>query len=309
MKMETMKKLLFSFFIFFINFAIITDAHPQNNQKPAVVFDLGGVLFDTDSAVVKNKQIGQFLAIRFALTHLCFSSKSFKQRWFAVLNNIARNNAHTFAFHNEDGTPIELKDEHGMILPSYLIEWMAGNRSNQEIFDEVVHGINALDNLSDTDKAFMIKLTKVFLPEFFVASRKPIEQMVILLGALKKQEYPLYVLSNWDKESFEKMVQTYPEIFTLFDGYIVSGIVHLAKPDPRIYKLLEQTFPHSAYILFDDQKDNIKATTSRGWKAIQVKNGLFDEKALFNSMQELSMNQSKQSTKLNHNGGYYEICS
>jgi HAD superfamily hydrolase (TIGR01509 family) len=295
MEMKAMKRLLLSILTLMIGFvgsSLIVGAQATNStqtQKPAVVFDLGGVLFDTDSAVVKNEQIGKYLAVRFALMNFSFSGKAMKKRWFAVLNQVANNNNHTFAFHNEDGTPIEVKDEHGTIIPSYMLEWMAGDRSNELLFNEVAEGIEALDTLSSADKKFMINLTKVFLPELFVASRKPIAQTVALLKSLQKKGYPLYVLSNWDRESFEKMLQKYPEIFALFDGYIVSGIVQLAKPDPRIYQELERQFPHRGYIFIDDQKDNIATARECGWDALRVKPGALNKKKMKHSIAALSI--------------------
>ncbi len=281
--MKIIKKLLFLVLIalssLFYAFITSTQSHTLTPaQNTAIVFDLGGVLFDTDRSIVLNEQIGKYYTIRYALLHISFSSKTMKTRWFAVLEQVAKNNNHTYAFHNEDGTPLEVKDEHGSTIPSYMLEWMTGKRSNKELFDEIVFGIQALKDLSYSDKQFMINLTKVFLPELFVASRKPIQQTVALLKSLKKKGYPLYVLSNWDKESFEKMLETYPEIFKLFDGYIVSGIVHLAKPDPRIYKELERQFPHAEYIFIDDQKDNLATARECGWNALKVKYGALQKK-------------------------------
>lgn len=284
--MKTTKRLLLSIFALMIGFIAsslisgVKSTGTTHSQKPAVVFDLGGVLFDTDSSVVKREQLGRYLAARFAITNLTFSGKGIKKRWFGVLDQVARNNNHVFAFHNEDGTPIVVKDEHGAPLPSYMLEWMAGARSNQEIYTEVIEGIEALDTLSSSDKQFMINLTKVFLPEPFVASRKVIPQTVALLKSLKKKGYRLYILSNWDKESFNHMCQKYPEIFALFDGSIVSGVVQLAKPDVRIYQELERQFPHHGYIFIDDQKDNIGTARECGWDALKVKSGALDKKKM-----------------------------
>lgn len=299
--MKTLKRLLLSIFTLMIGFVAsslisgVQVTHSTCNQKPAVVFDLGGVLFDTDSSIVKNQQIGRYCALRFALSNLSFSGKALKNRWFSILNTVAKNNNHIFAFHNEDGTPLEVKDENGTLLPSYMLEWMAGDRSNQNLFDEVVAGIESLDTLSDSDKRFMINLSKVLLPEYLTASRKPIEQTVALLKSLKKQGYPLYILSNWDKESFETMRTKCPEIFALFDGYIISGIVHLAKPDPRIYKELERQFPHAEYVFIDDQKDNIATARACGWNALKVKYGALNKKKMKIAIAEIAQKSFENS--------------
>ncbi len=50
---------------------------------------------------------------------------------------------------------------------------------------------------------------------------------------LKRLEYRLYVLSNWDS-SLEALL-THLELTPLFDGFVVSSIVGKAKPDPGIF--------------------------------------------------------------------------
>ena len=37
----------------------------------------------------------------------------------------------------------------------------------------------------------------------------------------KRKGHKLYVLSNWDKESFALVKQTHPEVFGLFDGIMI----------------------------------------------------------------------------------------
>lgn len=266
---------------------------PIDTLKPAIVFDLGGVLFDTNSSIVRKKQLGMFLSAHYALRNGAFSGASIKKQWFSVLNRVAQAHSYSFAFHNEDGTPIIVKDESGAALPDYMVEWMSGNRSTKKMYDELCEGILSLPNMSATDKAFMINLTQTFLPEIFVASRKLLAQTIALLKSLHKKGYPLYILSNWDRESFELMIKEYPEVFALFDGYIVSGEVKLVKPDLRIYQELERQYPHQEYILIDDQIDNVKAAHACGWSAIKTISGSPNKRALMKAITSISQAPQK----------------
>jgi len=76
-------------------------------------------------------------------------------------------------------------------------------------------------------------------------------------------------LSNW---SSEKYVLTRPRysFFELFDDIIVSGEVHMIKPDPAIFQLLLQriNLPASECLLVDDSAGNVEAARSLGFSTI-----------------------------------------
>ena len=98
----------------------------------------------------------------------------------------------------------------------------------------------------------------------------PIHGTVDILKDLKARGFPVYALSNWNDVKFQVGLQVFP-FFNLFDGRIVSGEVKVAKPDPRIYQLLLDTYkltPHES-LFIDDRKDNIDAASAFGIKAVQ----------------------------------------
>lgn len=99
-----------------------------------------------------------------------------------------------------------------------------------------------------------------------------IQATVEILRTLKERGYALYGLTNWSAEKYEIVHHQYPFI-DLFDGIVVSGIVKLVKPDPRIFALLlEKTKRPAAECLFiDDSETNVAAARSLGFKAIHFK--------------------------------------
>ncbi len=245
---------------------------PQAYQKPAIVFDLGGVVFKTAKSTIIKDQLGLGSAVGYMLRHAC-GPEGIKKNWFKILEKVRAKHGYSFTLQDELGNKIAVKNENGNLLPDYMVEWLCGNRSNEELFCEICEGIETVPNLSKTDKQFMINMTRSFIPEDFAASRKVIESTVTLIKKLKKRGYPLYILSNWDKESFTLMHKEYAEIFELFDGYIVSGLVHMAKPGRCIYEKFEHQFPHQLYVLIDDQRDNIAMAEACGWCGIKTKTG------------------------------------
>ncbi len=271
---------------------------PQEDQKPAIVFDLGGVVFKTAKSKVIKDQLGLASTVGYMLRHAC-GPEGIKKNWFKTLKKIGGKQGPSFALQDELGNKIAVKDEKGTVLPDYMVEWLCGNRSNDELFREICESIETLPKLSKADKQFMINMTRNFIPEDFVASRKLIDGIETLIKKLTKRGYPLYVLSNWDKESFDLMLKKYPEIFELFDGYIVSGIEHLAKPDKRIYEKLEQRFPHQVYVLIDDQRDNIAMAEACGWCGIKTKSDSPNIKKIKQKIAALDHDELKE-----RNGSY-----
>jgi HAD superfamily hydrolase (TIGR01509 family) len=136
--------------------------------------------------------------------------------------------------------------------------------TNEEIRSKIVGTIYAhSDWFSHTSERDIIinSVNMIFVPERFASTRRPFRKAVRYIKSLKSQGHSVYVLSNWDAESFDEVQKRYPEIFGLFDGILISGNVHALKPTPSIYsKMLEQygLDPEKSWFI-DDQDDNIKA--------------------------------------------------
>jgi 2-haloacid dehalogenase len=79
---------------------------------------------------------------------------------------------------------------------------------------------------------------------------------------------PLFCLTNFGDEFWQMFRPTQP-IFDHFADIIVSGVEKVAKPEPRIYEIVEQRSGRDGAALFfaDDNPDNIAAAKARGWDA------------------------------------------
>ena len=103
----------------------------------------------------------------------------------------------------------------------------------------------------------------------------PIEKNVRILKKLKEMGYPLYILSNFHKKTFEEMKKKH-DFLDLFDGGIVSAYEHIIKPDERIYKLILERYHLKAEecLFIDDVLDNVLGARSVGMHAYHFKGDL-----------------------------------
>lgn len=98
----------------------------------------------------------------------------------------------------------------------------------------------------------------------------PIHESVDILMDIKRRGYPVYALSNWNAIKFQDAIKEFP-FLRLFDGRIISGDVKLAKPDPRIYHCLLDTYqlnPREC-LFIDDRMENVQAARDIGIEAVQ----------------------------------------
>lgn len=93
---------------------------------------------------------------------------------------------------------------------------------------------------------------------------------VEILQTLKEKGYALYGLSNWSSETFPIVRDEFP-FLNLFDGVILSGEVHLIKPDPVIYDLCLKMAgkPANECLFIDDSQTNIITANKMGFDTIR----------------------------------------
>lgn len=96
----------------------------------------------------------------------------------------------------------------------------------------------------------------------------PVEGAHALVERLAAAGVPLYCLTNFGDEFWHMFRPTQP-IFDHFSDIIVSGVEKCAKPEARIYEIVEQRSGRAGAELFftDDNAANIAAARARGWHA------------------------------------------
>lgn len=97
----------------------------------------------------------------------------------------------------------------------------------------------------------------------------PMPGTIALLHELAARRVPLFALSNWSADTFERTRSLFP-FLSAFDGLVISGRIGLAKPDPRIFEhLLEAHTLEAGETLFvDDRAYNVEAARALGLEAV-----------------------------------------
>lgn len=114
------------------------------------------------------------------------------------------------------------------------------------------------------------QLIEQFFTRDFFDMLMPIDENIHLLPTLKEQ-YSLYILSNFHREVFEKM-KCQHTFFQVFTGGIISCYCHFIKPEPTIYQLLLNTYRlnPAKTVFIDDSEENIIAAKKQGIQGIHL---------------------------------------
>jgi 2-haloacid dehalogenase len=98
----------------------------------------------------------------------------------------------------------------------------------------------------------------------------PVAGAVEILAELRARDVPLYALSNWSAETFPHAQARFP-FLQWFRGIVISGALHVAKPDLAIYRHLFETYGLRAEgtVFIDDAPRNVEAAASLGMHAVQ----------------------------------------
>ncbi len=142
-------------------------------------------------------------------------------------------------------------------------------RSN--IWINLDRGTTSLENAKD-DFVSKYSKEKDFLTLFFnhwMEMLTPIEENIEILKNLRNIGYKTYILSNFIRETYTFIEKKY-DIFSLFEGQIISGRENVIKPEKAIYKLLLNRFsliPEES-LFIDDVLHFLKPAKKLGIKTI-----------------------------------------
>ena len=97
------------------------------------------------------------------------------------------------------------------------------------------------------------------------------------------KKYPLYLLSNFQDEPFDQLLQLHP-FLQQAKGMVVSAKVKMMKPEAPIYECLLRTFSLRAEecLFLDDKKENIAEAKRQGLQGIVFQNALQAKNDLLN---------------------------
>lgn len=107
-----------------------------------------------------------------------------------------------------------------------------------------------------------------YAARFNETAATPVEGVHGIVRRLHAHGVPLFCLTNFGDELFAQFRREHA-IFDVFEDIIVSGTEKVAKPDLRIYEIVEERSgrPGDALFFTDDNPDNVAAAKARGWDA------------------------------------------
>jgi 2-haloacid dehalogenase len=171
-------------------------------------------------------------------------------------------------------------------IGNVLIEWnperyydsQLGEATRQRLFAEVdLYGMNdridagepfreTVHDLADRTPAWAGQIRWWHDRWIHLASPR-IDGSVALLRALRHSGVPVFALSNFGIQSFA-LAQTQYEFLGEFDRQFISGHMGVTKPNPMIYRMVEEDcgLPAEALLFTDDRAENIAAAQARGWQ-------------------------------------------
>lgn len=251
-------------------------ASSQTVKPTTIIFDLGGVLFDTSRTGISGELHCTWDFMQYALR---FNNPSkIKDVAFSALDGIFGKQE------TPEGNPCAMAD--GIVMPKMMCEWMCGARGCDIIsaIDKKLED-SAYDHLftSALEKRLVKRVLDVlFNPAIMARHTHPIKQgLEILKRCAQQNDLTLMVLSNYAADAFEELYnrKEAQKVFSYFapEKMIISGCIGHMKPYHSMYDYIKKEFhlDPASCIVIDDQKENITAAKNAGFRTIMVKKGNF----------------------------------
>ena len=159
-------------------------------------------------------------------------------------------------------------------LPLIYRPWQSGEITGYDFACDVKRKIETA-NISGTKKVFYQEVTKFLEPEKLMDSLQISKEAIKTIQELQNKNYEIYILSNWDKESFQLLLKKFADFFATIkpENIVVSGFIGLIKPDVEFFdyvkskfKLTTQDLENSWFI--DDRPENIASAKKSGFNVI-----------------------------------------
>jgi FMN phosphatase YigB (HAD superfamily) len=231
-----------------------------------IIFDLNGVLFKIKKRVFL-KEIGYLKVLAYSMMHL--------KSPFYILEDI-------LAFMNKVNPPLSeqtfAKYYNKDFFPSLLCNLQQGYISYREAL-AVVEKL-FIQNEKNTffasimEKNIIAKAIKtlftpeVFINKGFIPSNKGVRMLRSCYknNIITNNNKKLYLLANCDCKMFSILSEKYKDIFSMFDGTMISAEAHSMKPEKIIFKTFLNKYGLDSKDCFfiDDQEENISAAFEIG---------------------------------------------
>lgn len=232
----------------------VTLPHVQTTKIKAIIFDIDGVL-STTNRMQAFYDIGIPVTLNFIYDQQKLPSEKILFDTLADAPAIS-----SYKSYNK-----------GLLMPQIMIDWQIGAQSLAALQQAIISYLKTAPFPESQKNWVLESVMMMTTPQRFISTRQMIPANITLLRQLKDAGYTLYILSNWDKDSFALFQRTFPKIFSynnspIFDGIIISGEIGMVKPELKIFNLCLDLFnlQPSSTIFIDDEPANIAAAEKLG---------------------------------------------
>lgn len=184
--------------------------------------------------------------------------------------------------------------------PRYLFDSIIADENKKNIFyndvltDDWMYKVDAAESLTDlvTQRIRLFpkyeKELHIFNQEWEKTIGGEMDGMLQLVKDLKKKKFRVLGLSNWCKETFERVRPQYA-VLQEIDDYIISGGLPkdiLPKPSPTIFKrfICQFNLNPSECLFIDDKEANTHTARELGMSAILFRNSFQLRKLLIDDI-------------------------
>ena len=93
-----------------------------------------------------------------------------------------------------------------------------------------------------------------------------VAEVVDVLRRLRDRSVPCFAITNWPSESFSSVRDRF-DFLGWFDGIVVSGEERIAKPDPRIFRILLERYglEPASTLFIDDSPGHVAVAAEIGF--------------------------------------------
>lgn len=264
----TLAGLILASIVTIILIATNQDQATYISHKPVIIWDLGGVALQTNrkkAVPVIGAGVGAARWLAYSLLGHGFHPANAQKAAFEFMDWRRGNPPQTTAKNGDLPLPLDIR------------EVMKGEKTASELVAAVCTDCDKYPdyfvknhNSNNSAREIVKGAVRCLLPENLVKIQEVNPKILELVRACKQaNNCELLILSNWDKESCDRLIADKPELFENFERHKItfSGNTGFMKPEPEIYNYVTDKFnlDPADCILIDDQSENIAAARAAGW--------------------------------------------
>ncbi len=243
----------------------------QAKRTVNVIWDLSGTLFKPDGTVwptPERKNFGLLLYLWGGTHQLSDAGKIALE----ILNTITPQQIH----------PQEelIRLSNGTLVPGIVCDWLAARISSQQAAHQTMIAYKKAISRSELAYPEQVEklLQRVFDYQALASCMRPIQSAIeIVEQCYKSESVELYILSNWDPESFQVLVNL-PQGKRALDYFkpeniVISGTAGILKPHHEIFEYFihKYSLDPQMSILIDNQQENLDMAEKYGMLSLLFK--------------------------------------